>query len=423
MTLLVAWLLGCLVAWLLGCLVAWLLGWLLLLLLLCVYGIRGAGGAWCHVPSPPPRVHAWSQNAWVALMCAVHVRVCACVCVCLCACVCVTEQGEFVAKCPPSHQPFMNVFFETQVCSQLREAVESQEPDRVSRVFAAALREWRQGHGLELARRSKDAADATESLGSGGSGGGANSAGAGGGAGAGSGTPDGGSAHASSTPGAFRGTSLHFIGTPERALRFRALLPAAFGAMVSLHAVRAQPAAAAAAAAASSSSPSSSTAPRLAGGDGSRAAASGRGVGGVGGSAPPPPLSKAMSSLSPSLSRPFAASSRWCVPSLDRRLFPAVQALHVAASKASASPASWSALVDRYSNSSLLTSTLLSSRGQARDPCMGAAARRGWCCVGVLVVVVVVVVVVVGGGGGGGGGVAFLLRVYAHVPDVELLHY
>ena len=53
-------------------------------------------------------------------------------------------------------------------------------------------------------------------------------------------------------------------------------------------------------------------------------------------------------------------------PALDKRLFPAPEPLHVAASKASASPASWSAMVDRYANSGRITSSLLAQRGSGK---------------------------------------------------------
>ena len=57
-----------------------------------------------------------------------------------------------MAAAPAAHHRFLSAFFETQVCSQLREAVQSKHDagsqDAAVRAFGAALREWRHCAGF-----------------------------------------------------------------------------------------------------------------------------------------------------------------------------------------------------------------------------------------------------------------------------------
>lgn len=57
-----------------------------------------------------------------------------------------------MAAAPAGHHRFLSAFFETQVCSQLREAVQSKHDagsqDAAVRAFGAALREWRHCAGF-----------------------------------------------------------------------------------------------------------------------------------------------------------------------------------------------------------------------------------------------------------------------------------
>ena len=57
-------------------------------------------------------------------------------------------QAHLITASSPSTRPFLEVFFETQIFAQLRDVLESEEPDREARAFAHALREWRRGYGL-----------------------------------------------------------------------------------------------------------------------------------------------------------------------------------------------------------------------------------------------------------------------------------
>jgi len=122
--------------------------------------------------------------------------------------------------------------------------------------------------------------------------------------------------------------SYHRGGCTEKSLRFRALLPAAFGAMMVSTVARPLPTAGVRKLIRRSTSSST------------HASSDNDAVG--------------------------AAPSHHEFPRLDKGLFPAPEPLHVAASKASASPASWSAMVSRYHNSGRLTSSLLARRGTVR---------------------------------------------------------